>query len=108
MADNKPFDQVSVALDRFADALRDLCTTIVAGADGAMWSASDDRTKTEDGQLNELAVLLGASGPTETANSGLRAQPTHRQRAMGTSRASARLRSAKRRFREHAGCGKGV
>ena len=58
MADNTLFDQVSVALDRFADALRDLCTTIATRTDAMSWRESGKRANTEDDQVNKLATLL--------------------------------------------------
>ncbi len=58
MADNKPSEQLSVALDHFADALRDLCAGIDAETGAAPWPDVGDGVTIEDDYLNKLATLL--------------------------------------------------
>ncbi len=57
MADNKPSEQLSVALDHFADALRDLCAGIGAETDAAPWPDMGDGVTIGDDHLNKLATL---------------------------------------------------
>ena len=58
MADNKPSEQLSVALDHFADALRNLCAGIGAETDAALWPDVGDGVTIEDDHPDKLATLL--------------------------------------------------